>query len=345
MFESLFQFLFDYRPHVFRQAEFRFSPPAGARLPPWSSSPRWCWRSSATVWSGRACGGASSAVLGALRLASLALILFCIFRPVLVVKAAVDAAERHRHPHRRLAQHADRATPAERRADFAKRTFANPDSPMMKALAEQFLIRTFRFSSSTSRLVESCRADVQRHADAPGQRDPERAPGTGGSAGVGAGAGHRRRGYHDRRDGRRRAARVEGGRAAGLHGRRRPGNAGARHPDRPRLDAADRAQGHVAAGRRHRDADRLCRPDGHARRRGRRTDRRLAAGAAAGRRRSGCRCACDSPPRMPARACSVSRSRRSPARSSPRTTSATSRSTSAIAASESSTSKGSRASR
>ena len=30
MLESLFQFLFEYRLHVFRQGDFRFAPPAGA---------------------------------------------------------------------------------------------------------------------------------------------------------------------------------------------------------------------------------------------------------------------------------------------------------------------------
>jgi uncharacterized membrane protein len=33
-----------------------------------------------------------------------------------------------------------------------RQTFANPDSPIMKALAEKFLVRTFRFSSSTARV-------------------------------------------------------------------------------------------------------------------------------------------------------------------------------------------------
>ena len=32
MLESLFQFLFEYRPHVFRQGDFRFAPPAGAPI-------------------------------------------------------------------------------------------------------------------------------------------------------------------------------------------------------------------------------------------------------------------------------------------------------------------------
>ena len=30
MFETLFQFFFEYRPHVFRQGDFRFAPPVGA---------------------------------------------------------------------------------------------------------------------------------------------------------------------------------------------------------------------------------------------------------------------------------------------------------------------------
>ena len=116
MLESLFQFLFDYRPHVFRQAEFRFSPPAGVTI------------AAAVVIAALVLAFVSyrlvrtrvrwreQAVLGALRLAGLALILFCIFRPVLIVKAAVVAAERHRRPDRRLAQHADRRTRAASRA-------------------------------------------------------------------------------------------------------------------------------------------------------------------------------------------------------------------------------------
>ena len=38
------------------------------------------------------------------------------------------------------------------RAERVRQTFANPDSPMMKALSEKFLVRTFRFSSSTARV-------------------------------------------------------------------------------------------------------------------------------------------------------------------------------------------------
>ena len=89
MLESLFQFLFEYRLTVFRQGDFRFAPPAGA---PVAAAvviaavviafvsyrvlrTRVRWRERAT--------------LVALRVVALAIVLFCIFRPVLVVKAAV----------------------------------------------------------------------------------------------------------------------------------------------------------------------------------------------------------------------------------------------------------------
>jgi uncharacterized membrane protein len=151
VFESLFQFLFDYRPHVFRQAEFRFSPPAGITF------------AAAIVIAALAIAFVSyrlvrtrvnwreRALLGALRLAGLALILFCIFRPVLIVRAAVSQQNviGVLIDDSRSMQIADASGP---RADFARRTFANADSPTMKALADRFLIRTFRFSSSTARL-------------------------------------------------------------------------------------------------------------------------------------------------------------------------------------------------
>jgi uncharacterized membrane protein len=151
VFESLFQFLFDYRPHVFRQAEFRFSPPAGVTIAAAVIiaalvlafvgyrlvRTRLRWR--------------EGAILSTLRLAGLALILFCIFRPVLIVRAAVSQQNviGVLIDDSRSMQIADAGG---RRADFARQTFGQPDSPTMKALADRFLIRTFRFSSSTTRM-------------------------------------------------------------------------------------------------------------------------------------------------------------------------------------------------
>ena len=154
MFETLFQFLFEYRPHVFRQGDFRFAPPVGAPV------------AAAVVVAALAIAFVSyrvlrsrvawrqRAVLGALRIAALAIILFCIFRPVLVVKAAV--AQQNvvgiLIDDSRSMQLPDGNTGTATRADRVRETFANPDSPTMKALSDKFLVRTFRFSSSTARV-------------------------------------------------------------------------------------------------------------------------------------------------------------------------------------------------
>jgi uncharacterized membrane protein len=152
LFESLFQFLFDYRLQVFRQGDFKFAPPAGAPI------------AAAVVVAALAMAFLSyrvlrsrvewrqRAVLGVLRLAALAIILFCIFRPVLVVKAAVaqqNVVGVLIDDSRSMQLSDENGT----RADLIRRTFGNPDSPIMKALSDRFLVRTFRFSSSTSRVT------------------------------------------------------------------------------------------------------------------------------------------------------------------------------------------------
>jgi uncharacterized membrane protein len=149
--ESLFQFLFEYRPNVFRQGAFRFAPPAGAPM------------AAAVIIAGLLIAFVSyrvlrsriewrqRAVLGALRIAAIAIVLFCLFRPVLIVRAAV--AQQNvvgiLIDDSRSMQLTDENGS---RADLIKSTFANPDSPIMKALSDRFLVRTFRFSSGTSRV-------------------------------------------------------------------------------------------------------------------------------------------------------------------------------------------------
>jgi uncharacterized membrane protein len=152
VFESLFQFLFEYRPIVFRQGDFRFSPPAGAPL------------AAAMVIAGIALAFVSyrllqtrvrwrqRAVLAALRLTALALLVFCIFRPVLVVKAAVSQQNvlGILIDDSRSMQIADANGT---RGEFARQTFGSPESPLMRSLSERFLIRTFRFSSASARVA------------------------------------------------------------------------------------------------------------------------------------------------------------------------------------------------
>ena len=154
MFETLFQFLFEYRLQVFRQGDFRFAPPAGAPV------------AAVVVIAALAIAFVSYRVLrsrvewrqqvalGALRVVALAIILFCIFRPVLVVKAAVTQQNvvGILIDDSRSMQLPEGNTGTTTRADRVRETFGNPDSPIMKALSEKFLVRTFRFSSSTARV-------------------------------------------------------------------------------------------------------------------------------------------------------------------------------------------------
>ena len=154
MFDSVFQFLFEYRPNLFRQGTFRFAPPAGtpiaaavvvAAILIAFFSYRILRSRTDVNWSKRA-------VLAALRLGVIAIVLFCLFRPVLVVKAAVSQQNVIGvliDDSRSMQINDQNGT----RADFVRRTFGNPDSPIMRALSDKFLVRTFRFSSSATRVT------------------------------------------------------------------------------------------------------------------------------------------------------------------------------------------------
>jgi uncharacterized membrane protein len=152
VFESLFQFLFEYRPTVFRQGDFRFSPPAGAALAAGVVAAAlvlaflsYRLLRSRVEWRRRA-------VLAGLRVAALGIILFCLFRPVLVVKAAVTQQNvvGVLLDDSRSMRIADEG--GARRGDFVRRTFADANSPIVQSLSDKFLVRTFKFSSAVSRI-------------------------------------------------------------------------------------------------------------------------------------------------------------------------------------------------
>jgi uncharacterized membrane protein len=152
VFETLFQALFTYRPVVFQQGEFRFDV-TGAAL-------------SAAALAGIVMAGAvvtyrgvrhkgtlrDRVVLTTLRMLVLALILFCLFRPTLVVRAAVPQQNvvAVLLDDSRSMQIPDWGGTA--RGDFVRQQFGSPESPLIKALSERFLVRTFRFSSTSNRI-------------------------------------------------------------------------------------------------------------------------------------------------------------------------------------------------
>ena len=92
------------------------------------------------------------AALVAIRLALLLLLLFCLFRPSLILRAAV--------PQQNflgvLIDDSRSMTIADKdekpRTDFVQQQFG-PDGPLAKALSQRFVLRYFRFSSSADRLA------------------------------------------------------------------------------------------------------------------------------------------------------------------------------------------------
>ncbi|HZI43026.1 MAG TPA: hypothetical protein VFD67_15010 [Gemmatimonadaceae bacterium] len=158
--ESLFAFLFKYRPAVFEKGDFAFGSPtsvivlliAGALV------------GVPAILTYAAVRGKSTRrdrwVLGALRGAAILLLVFCLFRPMLLLSAAV--------PQRnyvgvliddsRSMQIADvdagDARP-QTRADVVRHLVAGPDSAIRKALGDRFLVRYFRFSSGTQRIASA----------------------------------------------------------------------------------------------------------------------------------------------------------------------------------------------
>jgi uncharacterized membrane protein len=156
MFDALFQALFSYRPVVFQQGEFRFDV-SGASL---VAALVAALVGVVAIYTYRRVSVADGTVrdkviLTGLRLAILALVLFCLFRPTLVVRAAVnqrnvvavmlDDSRSMQIPDMQGAP----------RAQYIRDQFGGLDSPALKPLAERFLVRTFRFSSAARRVESS----------------------------------------------------------------------------------------------------------------------------------------------------------------------------------------------
>ncbi len=151
MFERLFQALFSYRPVVFQQGDFRFdittaSFVAAGIAAAIMAAAILTYRS---VQNGRT---RDRVVLTALRMAALALVVFCLFRPTLVVKAAVPQQNvvAVLLDDSRSMQIAD--WNSQPRAEFLRQQFAAGTSPLLKALSDRFLVRVFRFSATAGRV-------------------------------------------------------------------------------------------------------------------------------------------------------------------------------------------------
>ena len=152
MFDGIFHFLFKYRPTEFAKGDLAFGAPFSAvvlllaavaiALP--------------AVLSYAGVRGRASRrdrlVLGGLRVAALGVLVVCLFRPMLLLSAAV--------PQRnyvgvlvddsRSMRIADRDGKA--RSDWVEHAFGGPDSALLQALRKKFIVRLFRFSSGAQRV-------------------------------------------------------------------------------------------------------------------------------------------------------------------------------------------------
>jgi uncharacterized membrane protein len=150
--DAIFRFFFSLSPVVFSQGEYRFAPTTGSYV------------AAALVVAGAALTFfAYSAgrgrkrdriALAGIRLAILTIILICLFRPLLVVRAAspqqnflgvlLDDS--------RSMQIAD--VGGQPRGNYVKQEFGATDRGLLKALSDRFTVRTFRFSSSATRTTQ-----------------------------------------------------------------------------------------------------------------------------------------------------------------------------------------------
>src|SRR5687767_12629602 len=153
MFERVFQALFSYRPVVFQEGEFRFEPTT-ASLVATALVLAIVVGAVLTYRRVRVNEGRlrDRVVLTTLRVAALAVVLFCLFRPTLVVRAAV--AQQNvvavLLDDSRSMQIPDQGDMP--RAAWVRSQFGAADGPLLKSLSDRFLVRVFRFSSTTGRM-------------------------------------------------------------------------------------------------------------------------------------------------------------------------------------------------
>jgi len=153
--EKLFQALFSYRPGVFQQGEFRFNVTTGSFIAT-SIVAIIVVLAVLTYRRVRVNEGRvrDRVILTTLRVVTLAVVLFCLFRPTLIVRAAVnqqnvvavllddsrsmDIADWNGKP----------------RADFIRQEFGAAAGPLLKSLSDRFIVRIFRFSATTGRITD-----------------------------------------------------------------------------------------------------------------------------------------------------------------------------------------------
>jgi len=152
VFDALFRFFFELSPVVFSQGEFRFAASTGSYV----AAVAVAVAVGLTLVAYRSGRGRTRdrVALAAIRIAILALILVCLFRPLLVVKAAVAQQNflgvlLDDSRSMQIADHNGQA-----RSSFITEQLTGPNAALLAALSERFTVRTFRFSAAPARTTE-----------------------------------------------------------------------------------------------------------------------------------------------------------------------------------------------
>ncbi len=150
--EGIFQFLFKYRPTEFAKGSFAFGASTSITILLLAAAVIGV----PAVLSYAMVRGKSSKrdrwVLGSLRVATLVMLIVCLFRPMLLLSAAVT----QRNYVGVLIDDSRSMRIADRdgkpRSDWIEHAFGGPDSAILKSLRQKFIVRLFRFSSSAQRI-------------------------------------------------------------------------------------------------------------------------------------------------------------------------------------------------
>ena len=167
--ESLFRFLFKYPPLMFQQGDLSWAfsratvMTAGAGVAAIGVA-LVTYRGLAAAERPR-----DRAVLVGLRLAALAVLLICLLRPTLVLKAAVPQQNflGVLVDDSRSMAIADRG--GQPRSAFVEQQLGGPDGPLLRALSKRFVVRFFSFASASERVASASDLKFQGTATRLGQ--------------------------------------------------------------------------------------------------------------------------------------------------------------------------------
>lgn len=154
MLDSLFSFLFKYPRLVFEQGNFTFGATRSMALVAVIAAVAGLY----ALWTYRRlvlARGRERSVLLALRAAMLALVLFALLQPMLLLTVAVPQQNwvgilLDDSSSMRIEDHDGGP-----RSDFVLDQLGRPDAPLLTALGERFSLRIFRFSSAAERLMSA----------------------------------------------------------------------------------------------------------------------------------------------------------------------------------------------